>query len=140
MEPFDDPILGKVEWNTRFSQWFCRVVTSKNSTAEFTIEEGELGEMLPTAREVYEWLCQNECTLRDELAGRMVELANQWRQENEQEITAATFAERVELTGAGLDGNGGLCLSYLDGDMFGGHLIVVNVSAEREMGEPYLVG
>jgi hypothetical protein len=140
MEPLDDPVLGHLEWDPRFNEWRASVVTPSGIAVELSLGDIELPAGLPFARSALSWLCENERDLRGRLAGRMLALAEGWRQENEPEITEATFADRVELTNVSLDATCTMSLCYADDDMFGGHLIAVSVSANHQMGDPQLWG
>src|SRR5688572_25946864 len=119
MEPFDDPVLGRVEWNERFGHWFARVVLPDGTAVDFDIE-GELNGMLPIAQAAFTYVSTNEVALRERLAARMLGAANDWRQGREPvepEITAASFEDRVKLAGVLLAEDGGFTLSYSDGEM-----------------------
>jgi len=140
MEPFDDPVLGRVEWNAEFDFWVARFVLPDGRSVEFEIDEGAIGPRIQATRATFRWVSEHEIALRDQLAERMLDLARTWKQSGEPEITAASFAERVRLTAAALDDADALTLYYADGDMFGGHLILVNVGADRLMNAPYLAG
>ena len=142
MEPFDDPVLGHVEWNERFGHWFARIVLPDGAAVDFDIED-ELNDVLPVARAAFTFVSANEAALREQLAEQMLETANDWRlgrEPIEPEITVASFAARVKLAGVSLADDGGFTLTYSDGEMFGGHAIVVSVGANRVMGDPDLWG
>jgi hypothetical protein len=142
MEPFDDPTLGHLVWDATGNEWRAELVTTSGNKISISVDCDR--DAVPTrTRESFVWLRDNERALRDQLAERMLELANDWRlgrEPLEPEITAESFAERVELCDASLGDDGAIILTYSDGEMFGRHAVVVNVSADRVMGDADLWG
>jgi hypothetical protein len=142
MEPFDDPVIGRMEWDATCNEWRGELVTTSGNKISISVDCDR--EAVPTStRESFAWLCDNERALRDQLAGQMLESANDWRlgrEPLEPEITAESFADRIELCDASLGNDGAIFLTYSDGEMFGSHAIVVNVSADRVLGDANLWG
>jgi hypothetical protein len=140
MEPIDDPVLGHLEFNAQFGHWVGETEIVPGKRIEITLEDDELEKILPIARAGLTWFRANEPEARRQLALQMLERADDWRQEGDAEITEGTFAERVRLTHILLLANGETELRYSDGEMFGGHTIVVAVGADRVLGAAYLWG
>lgn len=63
--------------------------------------------------------------LRRYAAEEMTELANEWAQEDEDEITEETFAERLEAESLVFEPDGTFTFYFGDGDMFDGHSVTV---------------
>lgn len=139
MEPFDDPVLGRLVWNERFNEWQGELVTPAGTRVEISVD-CERGAVPTAVREAFAWLSANEYALRVLLAEQMFEMANDWRNENEEEITASSFAGRVTLDGASFGDDGQTHLTYYDGDMFGGHGIAATLTAEREVEDAHIFG
>jgi hypothetical protein len=139
MEPFDDPVLGRLVWNAEFNEWKCEWVTVEGARAEISVDCPR-GAVPVAMREAFAWLAANEYALRLQLAEQMLEGANDWRNEDEAEITAASFAGRVTLSGATFSEDGRASLTYYDGDIFGSHGIAATLTTQRTIEDAYIFG
>jgi hypothetical protein len=75
---------------------------------------------------------QNEWArkIRTYAAEELVELANDWLQEDDEaevdEITKEMFINSIKVTSISVDPDGEFTIYFSDGDMFGGHCIIVD--------------
>jgi hypothetical protein len=91
------------------------------------------------SREFILWLRRHELDARQFAAGELLETHNDAWNEDEP-ISAQTFAERMTLEGVGVDRDGCGSLYYEDGDLFWGHCIVVSVDRNREFRSADIAG
>ncbi|MCM3537751.1 DUF2262 domain-containing protein [Priestia endophytica] len=68
--------------------------------------------------------------IRTYAAEELVELANDWLQEDDEaevdEITKEMFINSIKVTSISVDPDGDFTIYFSDGDMFGGHCIIVD--------------
>jgi len=77
------------------------------------------------------WFENNYETIRDYCADNLLELYNEdWRDPEEEKITTEEFKDKLELESIAIDDDGGLEISFRDGDLFGGHWLVVYTDSE----------
>lgn len=79
-------------------------------------------------------------TLRDYAAQELTGLANDWRQEDDPEITAEEFAKRIGSPKFHINDKGGFEAEYEDDDMFYGHWIVVYGDADGTLTDANIEG
>lgn len=139
MEPFDDPVLGHLVWNVQFNEWQGEFVTPEGLRVEISVD-CDRGAVPVATREAFTWLCANEYPLRLQVADEMLNLANDWRNANEDILSAERFAGRVTLGGASFGDDGQAHLTYDDGDMFGGHGIAATLTTDRVIEHAHIFG
>src|SRR5262249_46360330 len=81
----------------------------------------------------WERLRAAEPSVRAAVAAQMTEAHNRYC-DPEDEITPEQFAERLRLLSALFEASGSVKLVYADGMLFGGHWIVVPISADGRVG------
>lgn len=74
-------------------------------------------------------------TLKSYAARQLTDLANDWRQEEDPEITAEEFAKRIGTSTFRIDKWGGFEAEYEDDNIFYGHWIIVYGNADGELEE-----
>ena len=100
-------------------------------------------ESTPASREAFlagmmnnhlNWIRENEAAIRTHLATRMLELANDWRgDEDDPEFTVPLLEKRFSLYGMNVFDSGDFTLYFNDDDVFAGHDVGLDVSAAYEM-------
>lgn len=78
--------------------------------------------------------------LRDYAAQQLTELANDWRQEDDPEITEEEFSKRIGIPKFHINDEGGFEAEYEDDDMFGGHWVVVYGDEDGTLKEAQIEG
>lgn len=78
--------------------------------------------------------------LRDYAAQQLTELANDWRQEDDPEITEEEFSKRIGIPKFHINDEGGFEAEYEDDDMFGGHWVVVYGDEDGTLKEAKIEG
>jgi hypothetical protein len=142
-EAFDDPVLGRLEWDEELGYWQGGVdlMAGPHIGISLSAELEELPTALPIARESLAWLLAHEEKARGCVTDEMLESFNKsWRQPGEPKVDRAGFMARIELIDADLGAGGGITLWYSDGDMFGGHAVVADFDAARRIERVTLMG
>lgn len=80
-------------------------------------------------------------------ADQLTDLANDWQQEDEEDdapppepITREAFAQRIRLSELSIAGDGSATPYYDDGDLFFGHVIVIDLQADGSLTEASIAG
>ena len=78
--------------------------------------------------------------IREYAAGELLDLANDWAENVEEEVTEEQFMERMELESIEIRGDGSFEFWFSDGDMFYGHSIHVSGDLENGPDEAQMEG
>ncbi len=91
-------------------------------------------------RDAVEW----DKKLRTFAAKKLVELANDWLQDSDEEdpdpITEESFASRISISELSVSEDGGFEAYYYDDDMFWGHIIIIDGNINGELSDAYIAG
>jgi len=81
---------------------------------------------------------------REYAASELTDLANDWQQEDEAQtaepITADVFAQRIHLSELSIAADGSATPYYDDGDLFWGHVIVIDVEVDGALTDASIAG
>lgn len=139
----DHPSLGHLGYDEELD-WYSAQVTVDGQTADLRINcDGVSGDppALPHAVRIagtLEDLCRaaKECAVRD-----LLELKNDnWRNEDEPEVDAEQFKRLMRLEGIVVYGDGRAEFYHLDGDLFWGHCILVQMRADGRFEDAHIAG
>ena len=139
----DHPTLGHLEYDEQVD-WYSAKVTVDGRLADLHIHcDGASGEpsAIPHAVRIarkLDPLCRaaKECAVRD-----LLELKNDtWRDEDEPELSVEEFKRLMELEGIVVYGDGSAEFYYLDGDLFWGHCILVQMDADERFDNAHIAG
>ena len=127
------PVLGDLVWMPKCSFWAVR--TSHPSGGEFDVivnpSGGDRFEFLPRATELYQWAMANERqVLVKAMKAELLELYNDdWRQRGQPKLTAKKLVARLEwqMLEVKADSPAPIEFSYFGGDLFGKHVVTVQV-------------
>jgi hypothetical protein len=96
---------------------------------------------LETLRALFENQTKRDAELRAFAAERLVVGANEWQQEeNAPEISEQEFIGRIGLSELSVSAEGDYTAYYLDGDMFFGHIIMVDGNIDSGLEDAYIAG
>jgi hypothetical protein len=136
-EPFTDPVIGPVEWDENRKWWRFTVETGSGQPLTGLIDpcdEGllENGKGLEDIRELVSWVMGHEPDIRQRITDAMFPgwLSGWYDEEIDEVTTAEGFRETISLAGFNIDTVSNIGLTYRDGGLFGGHMIVLNVDLE----------
>ena len=145
-----DQQLGEFEYNKElhffegYIDWLgCETsVYLDESTAE---KEGHTADdALKTLHCLVERVEDWDKKLRKFAAKKLVELANDWLQDSDEEepesITEEDFAKRIEISELAIHENGEFEAYYYDDDMFWGHIIIIDGNIDGELADAYIAG
>lgn len=118
---YDDEILGKFNsWNGEE----CYLCFDLNEDSHI------MKSALETAHILFDEQNEWDRKIRTYAAEELVELANDWLQEADEaevdEITKEMFINSIKVTSISVDPVGDFTIYFSDGDMFGGHCIIVD--------------
>jgi len=140
-QPIDDPVLGKLTWNDNFDEWDGRVVLHPELevVCHFTPSGGQDEQIVTAGRDFIAWLRTNEPAARRYAASELLDTHNDcWNDDDP--ISAETFADRMTLETAAIRPDGAAGLYYRDGNLFWGHCIIVSVNADRGFKDATIAG
>jgi hypothetical protein len=124
-----DATLGRLKYNRRFG-WF-------EGRAEWCGHEVEVNlsctrseeptAVLDVATRLFKEQVQWDRRVREYAVEQLLPLKNDsWRDEDEEEMSAADFLSKMSLESISLDEDGGLTFWHNDGDLFWGHAIQIS--------------
>ena len=140
-DPFDDPVMGHVIFDTKENEWQFRIPISGNAVRATIVPEDHdlpLAEQgLDESREFVTWIRDNEPSIRQHITDQMFDgWMNGWYDEEFDTVsTPDGFKDAISLSGFSVEDRIAI-LCYKDGELFGGHSIVLSVGAKGEYGYP----
>ena len=144
IQPIENAVLGTVTWDDNLNYWEAKLELFSNHQVNVSITPADEDDAAAIAAgaELVEWVRQNERSAREYAAGQMLESAEDWRDEDDEpnEITAESFAERIVLESITVEEDGGANLWYNDDQIFAGHVIVVSLNTVREFSDAEIMG
>lgn len=146
---FQDAVLGELTYDDRLSRWdgHSAALGVPFSLSAHTFADSGAG--LPgdeAALEVYRAaflrLEKGEGELRCQVAEAMTELAEEWRDPDEDPlpVTPERFLERMKLESLSIYADGDAELFYSDGDLFAGHVIIAAVNPDGTLRDATIAG
>ena len=143
MESLTDPVLGELRWEAPFSWWFTQIRLASGEWLDVIIDPGDKGPLAFVGRAAR--LYSRAMEAEQEILGQAIEsglldLYNQWRQEDERQMTPEEVKNQLALTFVRIDTVTPITLSYDAGDRFGGHSVDVKVDERFQATGVTLVG
>jgi hypothetical protein len=136
-----DEILGELVWNNEDECWSSQVEINPGHLVNVTIdpEDAETGGVILIARRYFATLQQEEIKIRHLIADEMLNTYNNSWNDGEN-IGSQNFIEQIKLEDIVFYASGVMQLFYHDGDLFGGHGIVVTTDEEGNYQSTSLIG
>jgi hypothetical protein len=134
-DAFDDSVLGHVTFDDGHKEWKLAVVVAGREVRGSIVPEDHrlpLQEQgLEEIRACVAWIRDNELAIRQYITDEMFAgWLHRWYDEEIDTIaTPEEFREAISLSGFSVLEDRVASLSYNDGDLFGGHSIVLSVGA-----------
>lgn len=130
---YNDEILGQFELEKSVNIFKKKITwLNEDCSLYFNWDENKaaMDESLKTAHELFNNQAQWDKAIRNYAAKELVDLANDWLQDNEEaeitEITKELFVELMSIDSISVYNDGEFEIFFSDGDMFWGHSIIVN--------------
>ncbi|MBW4618837.1 MAG: DUF2262 domain-containing protein [Cyanosarcina radialis HA8281-LM2] len=123
--------LGYFIWDDEYDWWSCEIEIFPGQIVGLSVdpeepEEIEESVVFELASRTLALIRASEINLRDRAAERLLETHNtSWNRDAP--IDRQEFIDRMTLEDITIYANGRANLSYDDGDLFGGHAIVINI-------------
>ena len=131
MDKIYSKILGELVYDKEMD-WFEGEVTWSGTSINLYVggdSETELNRNISIAEDIVKNQQKWNDTVRKYAAKQLTELANDWADDEEpeepHEITEQEFAERIDLCGIDIQGDGNYTFWFNDDDMFWGHSVTV---------------
>jgi hypothetical protein len=139
---FNDSVLGKLEWDEWLEWWRGQIRFAPDHDITLSIHGHDLEAILEARRDTFMYLRDHESGLRTQVAEQMLEMAEDWRDEDEEPdpITLESFTSRVRLESIVLYDDGSAELYYNDDDIFAAHTIVASVNADGKLEKATIAG
>ncbi|MBC8078113.1 MAG: DUF2262 domain-containing protein [Chloroflexales bacterium] len=140
--PIDDAALGRLTWDDNFDLWDATIALPPASNVGVQIDLGtdqDDAAAIVTGRAFVDWLRAHEPEARAYAASLMLDGYNSDWGDDEQ-LTPAAFAERLTLEEIAVGSDGDATLYYNDGDLFGGHVVIVSLDANRTFTDANIAG
>jgi hypothetical protein len=107
-------------------------------------EPEEMTAALATAHMLFEDELKWSDSIRSYAAEELLDLANDWLADDEEaeldEITKEIFISKLELSSISVSANGDFTIYFYDGDMFWGHVIIVEGNINGTFDSAYIAG
>lgn len=143
---YTDEKLGTFTLDRSVQTFEKAIVWSKEEgTLYFDHDEPEeMTAALATAHTLFEDELKWSDSIRNFAADELVELANDWLADDEDaeldEITTEIFISKLELSSISVSSNGDFTIYFYDGDMFWGHVIIVEGNVNGTFDSAYIAG
>jgi hypothetical protein len=129
-----DPVLGRLTFN-RGHNWYEGAINLENghsvkiavdaSGSDFDAAKSEAGKHLPS-------LLRRIDVAKDFAASRLLKLKNEnWLEDNQKALEADEFKACLEVESATMFGDGDCELYLRDGNLFGGHSVLLRWDPQR---------
>jgi hypothetical protein len=139
---FEDDTLGTIQYDKRFGWWSTIAELSPDLEIDVTLELGAAENVPESILSAFKHLQNHEPELRREVCSHLLEMAEDWRNQDEtpEPWTRETFMDAVTITSASFDEDGAATVYYDDGEVFAGHVIVVAVSSDGKFQDANIAG
>ena len=130
-ESLTHPVFGDLRWEGRFSWWFTQVRLESGEWLDVIVDPGDddPSAFVGRAAQLYcQALDAEPEILQEAVQKKISDLYELWRQVGEPKLTAEELTDRLELTFVRIDPVVPITLSYVLGDVFGGHSVDVQVN------------
>jgi len=126
----ESALLGPLTLDRRIDRFEGNAAWNGNRISVRLDAEGDLNieDQLETAKELFENAADWDAKVRAFVIEDKLELANDWRYEDDPPITEEEFLRRMTLNSIVIERDGGFEFWHDDGDLFAGHAIVVRGS------------
>jgi hypothetical protein len=143
VESLTDPVLGELRWETSFSWWFTQIRLPSGEWLDVIIDPGDEDPLafVRRAARLYSQAMEAEREILGQaIENGLLDLYNEWRREDERQMTPQEVKNQLALTFIRIDTITPITLSYDAGDRFGGHSVDVKVNERFQAAEVTLVG
>jgi len=123
--PIEDDVLGTLKWDDNLN-WFSGKFTDGRVTFEILLkpdEAGSLASALERARKVVRKKDEYVQLAKSLAAENLLDLANEWNEDDEHRLTAEDFMSRITLESMVFAADGGISFYHNDGNIFWGHSV-----------------
>ena len=142
MEMQDDPVLGRLVWNNRWSCWTTQIELD-GETVPLHLEDWgrrDLSETIRNARELIDNWGRWRQLIQEAQVSDLLELYNdEWREEGLPPIDADELRNRLTLGSIDCEDNGWRTCNYYQDELFTDHDIEMRISPEGKV-EAVLAG
>ncbi|MBD2356332.1 DUF2262 domain-containing protein [Tolypothrix sp. FACHB-123] len=121
-------ILGELTWHNDLNWWKGKLEITPGNVISLSVdsENIETPSVSELAYHSFTRIQQQEVNLRRSAANHLLDLYNDsWN--NSDAIDCPTFMNLIKLEAVHLNFDGSATIYYEDGDLFGGHVIVVSI-------------
>jgi hypothetical protein len=139
--PVDDEVLGHLDWDDTIDRWSGNISIASDVIVELSIcSDGfSTQSVLENARRTFLKLRANCQEASNHIADRLLGAYNEsWNDGSP--VSRDQFLSRISPAAIGLYHDGSAEFLYEDGGQFGGHLILIYVSAEGDLEDVTLEG
>ena len=128
---------GEGSWNGES----CRIHLDMDEQDTATLDDAVTAD---DARETFYKLLENgkewDDKARKYAAEELTETANEWLEDDAEEITKEEFAKRLGISEVSVSTDGYFEIFYEDDDMFGGHVVIVSGNIENGIEDANMAG
>ncbi len=142
MDNVQDAVFGELEWDDTYDWWRSELEIAPGHSVEVSIFGRDLDAVLDNRRAMFVRIRDAEPALRAAIAQKMLELAEDWRDEDEQPepITLESFARRIKLTSILMHTDDNTELFYSDDEIFLGHVVLANLGSDAQLEDATIAG
>jgi len=141
-KPIQDPIVGRLIWDSDLSCWETNVEVRAHKIVRIHIStenHEDQQRVVAIARELVQWLRNHENSAREFAASQLLDTLNGGWNEGEP-ISEQAFVETLYLQSVSIQEELGAELTYNAGDLFYGHWVVVRTANNFELMNAHIAG
>jgi hypothetical protein len=144
----DHPEMGRLCWEEEWSRWHGQInLPGEVGRLDVIVAPGDGDRMafLERASELFRWaIASQRRLLHEAIAVEVLELYNDtWRQDAEPKLTAKEMMDRIKWSFLKISKSEDVPVTFgheMEGDLFGGHAIDVEIDSELQYRGTNLVG
>ncbi|MDZ7957127.1 MAG: DUF2262 domain-containing protein [Aulosira sp. DedQUE10] len=134
-------ILGELIWDSKLDWWSSQVEIYPGNIVNlsFDADDAETPTVIELVCHSFTRLQEQEANLRRCAANQLLDLYNDsWN--NGDEIDCQTFMKLIKLAEVHINSDGNANLYYDDGELFGGHVIIVSIDCDGAFTDVEIAG
>lgn len=140
----EDEVLGKLTLNKSFGTFEGDIYWLGEDVSVSLEVDAQNEETWPVAvgilKELFKQSEIKDSEFRSFAADELTELANDWLDDDGEEISAGDFRKRISISELTVSHDGSFTAYYNDDDMFYGHIIMIEGSIAEGLTDAYIAG
>ncbi|MBD2208907.1 DUF2262 domain-containing protein [Calothrix sp. FACHB-156] len=140
-QTIQNDILGELVWNSKLKWWSSQVEITPGNIVNVSVDndDKDITAAIEIACHSFTRIQEQEINLRRFAANQLLELYNEYWN-NGDVIDCLSFMELIKLAAVVINTDGSTDIFYDDGELFGGHTIIVSIDCHGAFKEAQIAG